>query len=84
MLTRVKTTKVALNRLARYFNTLLYLLQLTNLKNHSYERNPGRRFLTAQALLLTVMGYKEVLVLYVHLAEAEVALWLPVVNAANL
>ena len=83
MLTRVRTTAVALNRRTRYFNTGLYLPQLKNLKNIPNLRNPGRPFLAAQALVLTVMLCKE-LVLYVHLTEAEVTLWLPVVNAANL
>jgi hypothetical protein len=77
---------VALNRRARYFNTLLYLLQLLNLLHQFFLLTRVLRVALYEppATSYALRANSEELVLYEETTETEGSLWLPVVHAANL
>jgi hypothetical protein len=77
---------VALNRRARYFNTLLYLLQLLNLVLQIFLLRRVLRVALYEppATSNALRANSEELVLYVETTETEGSLWFPVEHAADL
>ena len=77
---------VALNRRARYFNTLLHLLQLLTLVLHFSLLTRVLRVALYEppATSYALRANSEELVLYPETTETEGSLWLPVEHAADL